>query len=1392
MLAAGGARPLRPPPRDRRADPRPSSSTSSSPPATSTSASPTLRQVQFGVLDMGSTDRAAPRTARSPTAAATSTPSCGAPRRWPCSAPRRRDVLPGQLRPPARRLRRRVLRLPVVEGVRRRHVQPLRRRGRHRPGGRRRVPPRDPRARRLRRRPPRCSSDFLGRAPNNEAFLAELGIPLTADVAAVTVDDVDARPAGDPAARPHRPRPETTRRGRRRAVRPRGGRAGVAAVCVWPRFVGRCADRLAGTGVKVATVVNFPAGTDPADAVAAVTAAAVAAGADEIDVVLPYPAWLAGDIDARRSTCSAPCAPRPAPLTMKVIIETGELPDRAAIDRATHFAIASGADFVKTSTGKTPVSATPEAAEIVLEAIDVSGRPVGFKASGGIRTLADARTYLDLADDDHGPRLGDAGDVPLRRQRPARRPRGRRRRRRAERRGPAATSDRRRTRTERRIGAGEAQRVERRGGPRRRRGTPSSIDEVDDRAPLVDGPVDELGGLGVADDRVQRRGQGRRPLGVARGSAPRRPRCRRRTARRTPGTRWRAACPTRTGRRPSPAGTCSARGCPATRRSATVASLPKTRAATWFTDSHSTGLTLPGMIDEPACSSGSSSSASPADGPLGEQPDVVGDLGQRHGDPAQPGRRLGQRALPALLHHRVGARPQRQPGLGGERGDDRRRRTPAGALIPVPTAVPPSGSSPSTSTSATRTCAARRASIPAHASASCPSVTGVASIRCVRPALTTWAKRVGHVVEARRSSACDRRVDVVDELAGDGDADRRRHRVVRRLRRVDVVVRVDVAAERRRPAIVGQHLVDVHVRRRARAGLVHVDGNWSSSSPASTRRAASPIAAATSSSTPATSSEALTTAAWRLIAASAWATRTSSGRWAIGKLPTARSVCFPQQTFPCRSPYGRPAAVVQCSRCALRATVRRRPVRPRRRPHPHRRHPPAGVDEDVRRVPRPARAGAVHRRRLPRATSTANRASTASARSSPPATSRCPEGDPSEPPGDGSVSRARQPQERRVPDDPARRRDRAVPRLGALPRPPGDRSARRSPWCRRRATRARCSRRPDWRHDSTSSPTACSPPTEHIAGKPAPDLFLAAADRLGVAAAEGGRRRGRRVRRRRRAGRRLRPRRRRRPRRRSRRAACQRCRRRRRRSRRAAGRRPMRRDGTRPPRPAPLPDRPVAPRRARVRRRRPRPDRDAVRRRQRLRRHARQPRGGARRAQPRHVHQRLPRDVAHPPRRGGVRLRQDRPDDRQRARRQADEAVRRRRAAAAAQRRPRGVRAGARLPRRHPHPRPRVAHAGRQAGAGPVAASRQPRPPAPGDAHVRGDAARRLGADRRVVAAAQPPGRRGRVPRRRPRSRQGLRPAQDAAVRPPRARSPASTASAAARSSSATAAPTAA
>jgi deoxyribose-phosphate aldolase len=186
--------------------------------------------------------------------------------------------------------------------------------------------------------------------------------------------------------------------------------AGVAAVCVWPAYVAQCVERLDGYDIKVATVVNFPSGQEPVDDVLDMTKRALADGADEIDVVLPYHAWLHGDEDAAaelldrvRDTVNEGADLSHGDGLLKVIIETGALPDRAAIDRATHFAINHGADFVKTSTGKIDVSATPEAAEIILEAIEVSGLPVGLKASGGVKTLADARIYIELANRIMGP-----------------------------------------------------------------------------------------------------------------------------------------------------------------------------------------------------------------------------------------------------------------------------------------------------------------------------------------------------------------------------------------------------------------------------------------------------------------------------------------------------------------------------------------------------------------------------------------------------------------------------------------------------------------------------------------------------------------------------------------------------------------------------------------------------------------------------------------------------------------------------------------------------------------------------------------------------------------------------------------------------------------------------
>jgi deoxyribose-phosphate aldolase len=177
------------------------------------------------------------------------------------------------------------------------------------------------------------------------------------------------------------------------------GRHGtVAAVCVWPRHVSLAKRLLAGTGVRIATVVNFPGGNDAVDDVVALTTEALAEGADEIDVVLPYAAFSSGERAKAEAMLTAVRAAVPAPHVLKVILETGELQRPDSIRAAALLAVAKGADFIKTSTGKTPRSASLEATEVMLDVIHHAGRPVGLKPSGGIRTLADATAYLEQAD----------------------------------------------------------------------------------------------------------------------------------------------------------------------------------------------------------------------------------------------------------------------------------------------------------------------------------------------------------------------------------------------------------------------------------------------------------------------------------------------------------------------------------------------------------------------------------------------------------------------------------------------------------------------------------------------------------------------------------------------------------------------------------------------------------------------------------------------------------------------------------------------------------------------------------------------------------------------------------------------------------------------------------
>jgi deoxyribose-phosphate aldolase len=175
----------------------------------------------------------------------------------------------------------------------------------------------------------------------------------------------------------------------------------TAAVCVWPRHVALAVEQLWGTNVRVATVVNFPTGDEPVEQVVAMTEQALADGADEIDLVLPYRAFLAGDVEAAAAMIDAVRAVVPADShRLKVILETGELVDPTAIHGAAHLAVLHGADFIKTSTGKVQPAATPPVTLCMLEAIRdhwlATGVKIGMKPAGGIRTSKQALHYLVL------------------------------------------------------------------------------------------------------------------------------------------------------------------------------------------------------------------------------------------------------------------------------------------------------------------------------------------------------------------------------------------------------------------------------------------------------------------------------------------------------------------------------------------------------------------------------------------------------------------------------------------------------------------------------------------------------------------------------------------------------------------------------------------------------------------------------------------------------------------------------------------------------------------------------------------------------------------------------------------------------------------------------------
>lgn len=180
----------------------------------------------------------------------------------------------------------------------------------------------------------------------------------------------------------------------------------VAAVCVYPDLAAVAAEALAGSAVKVASVATaFPSGRSALEVKLADTRAALAAGADEIDMVIDRGAFLAGRYlevyEQIRAVRQAATGAR-----LKVIFETGELSTYDNIRRASWLGMLAGADFIKTSTGKVGVNATPANTLVLLEAVRdyraATGVQVGVKPAGGIRTAKDAVKFLVLVNETAG------------------------------------------------------------------------------------------------------------------------------------------------------------------------------------------------------------------------------------------------------------------------------------------------------------------------------------------------------------------------------------------------------------------------------------------------------------------------------------------------------------------------------------------------------------------------------------------------------------------------------------------------------------------------------------------------------------------------------------------------------------------------------------------------------------------------------------------------------------------------------------------------------------------------------------------------------------------------------------------------------------------------------
>ena len=175
----------------------------------------------------------------------------------------------------------------------------------------------------------------------------------------------------------------------------------VATICVYPCFARTVSETLEVEGVEVACVSgSFPSSQALIEVKIAETALAVKDGATEIDIVMPVGKFLSGDYESVCEEISELKQVCGDDVAMKVILETGDIVTGSNIKKASILSMYAGADYIKTSTGKEKISATPEAAYVMCQAIkeyyDETGIQVGFKPAGGINTVSDALIYYTI------------------------------------------------------------------------------------------------------------------------------------------------------------------------------------------------------------------------------------------------------------------------------------------------------------------------------------------------------------------------------------------------------------------------------------------------------------------------------------------------------------------------------------------------------------------------------------------------------------------------------------------------------------------------------------------------------------------------------------------------------------------------------------------------------------------------------------------------------------------------------------------------------------------------------------------------------------------------------------------------------------------------------------